>query len=703
MAMPRRWADDLVPLFLPDVIGAKRICGRAPEIVQAERMIPIGKRELRSVRLPSGISFNPEEDDIFCTLVEEGERLRRGDGAWKNVPEAVRETLYPGWKAGNLGLAYDLFAQTNVIDKAGDAQEEVTLLFDEGERRRRTPHPEDPGPFFCLPLAALVTSCGRLLLAMIDELVAQKGGTVAMGHTDSAHIIATKSGGPLGVEIVDTDPKTGDGARRYQGNVHALSWGDVDEIAAAFAQLNPFDPALMPGSPLKIKTLIDENGCRIETHALVLTPMHYCLVGPEGDLIDGTASLLGMYLPPIGNPETWRREAWRHILELWQGSRINTASRPWLGYSAVSTKSLTRPAFAAKVKDVAERPFDPFLVAQAVGRKDGEKSKTAVVIAPYETDPAVWPGLPWRFYETGELVVCGKPGVDGWRWQLVTIEKMLGGFAQVHPHASLDASGMPCHGYTRGPLQRMSIRDGKKFLITKESLTWSDDPAQAFATPLPEVHAIEGTENPDESCDWNAVRAALEIVGPATVARRMGLDPRSANHWISSRSLPENPRSVAEAVVACATEAGLVLPSELALPADAICTRLPERAAIVQNFLAEAVEGLALAAGGIRALERDTGIPEKTLRYWRALGSDGSQRPIRSLNVIAAKLAKVAKVRIREAKRRIRFEKGPVGDWQAIYCWLLLLAGDPRPQPAPADTERTTKVIPLRRRRQKVA
>jgi hypothetical protein len=117
MAMPRRWADDLVPLFLPDVIGAKRICGRAPEIVQAERMIPIGKRELRSVRLPSGISFNPEEDDIFCTLVEEGERLRRGDGAWKNVPEAVRETLYPGWKAGNLGLAYGLFAQTNVIDK----------------------------------------------------------------------------------------------------------------------------------------------------------------------------------------------------------------------------------------------------------------------------------------------------------------------------------------------------------------------------------------------------------------------------------------------------------------------------------------------------------------------------------------------------------------------------------------------------------
>jgi hypothetical protein len=63
-------------------------------------------------------------------LVEEGERLLRGDGKWAAVPKPVREILYPGWKAGNNGLAFGSFAQTNIIDKAGNAREEVTELFD---------------------------------------------------------------------------------------------------------------------------------------------------------------------------------------------------------------------------------------------------------------------------------------------------------------------------------------------------------------------------------------------------------------------------------------------------------------------------------------------------------------------------------------------------------------------------------------------
>ena len=51
-------------------------------------------------------------------------------------------------------------------------------------------HPEDPGPFACPPLAALVTAGGRLLLAMVHRLVADRGGIVAACDTDGAHIVA---------------------------------------------------------------------------------------------------------------------------------------------------------------------------------------------------------------------------------------------------------------------------------------------------------------------------------------------------------------------------------------------------------------------------------------------------------------------------------------------------------------------------------
>jgi hypothetical protein len=116
-------------------------------------------------------------------LVEEGERLRRGDGRWSKVPGPTREALYTAWKAGNNGLAF--MAQTNEADLEGKRREEVSLLFDGGSIRAKFLHPADPGPFACLPLAGLVTSGARLLQACVHRAVKDRGGgLVAAGDTD---------------------------------------------------------------------------------------------------------------------------------------------------------------------------------------------------------------------------------------------------------------------------------------------------------------------------------------------------------------------------------------------------------------------------------------------------------------------------------------------------------------------------------------
>jgi hypothetical protein len=685
MGMVHHYSDrDLVPLWLPDVIAAKLLSGSAPDIVHAERIVPGGdRRRLRKVRLPSGAWLHPNARDVFLTLIEEGERLRRGDGHWRKVLGPTRQALYGAWKAGNNGLAFGLLAQTNEVDLPGELREEVTLLFDGGSIRAPLLHPSDPGAFACVPLAGLVTSCARLLQACVHRAVNDRGGLVAMGDTDSSHIVSTETGGRIPVETVFSDPNTG-GARTRTDYIHALSEREVEEIAALFEPLNPFDKRLMPGSPLKIKSR--------NVEALIIADKCYCLLGADGILADGKASILGMYMPPV---ENWITEAWRYIIDLWRraspravapqgGSQTafkqpRSCERPWLDRPAVRTMPASASAVWGRVKSVAPRPFDLFLAARAVGRKSTEPNKKiAVVLAPFETDPEKWCALPWVFEASGELVPFKEPDAEGWRWELVTIADVLQEYVNRHPDDVLDAEGSPCRWYARGPLRRRSVRRGRKWVLTKESLTWSDDPALAFWTQPPEAFRADGGADPGISrVKWETIRAAIAVVGPTQVTTRMGLTSRSASYWAAGKS-PSDPDKVAQAVVAVATKAGFLLPDDNGLSSEAICAELPWRGAAAQFFVSAMVALIADRLGGLRELARTMAIDEKTARRWLAL-CQGELRPVGKINAIVAKLGKLARREIGTARRRMALDHGPAGERQAIVAYLSVLDGAEKP------------------------
>jgi hypothetical protein len=521
MGMVHHYSNgDLVPLWLPDVIAAKLPSGRAPEIVRAERIVPGGdRRHLRKVRLPSGAWLDPNARDIFLTLVEEGERLLRGDGDghWSKVPRPTREVLYDAWKAGNNGLAFGLLAQTNEADLPGKLREEVTLFFDGRSIRARLLHPSDPGPFACVPLAGLITSCARLLQACVHRAVKERGSPVAAGDTDSSHIFATETGGQIPVETIFSDPNTGRACKRID-HVHALSGQEVEDVAALFEPLNPFDKELMPGSPLKIKSR--------NVQALFIAEKCYCLLDANGVLADGKASILGMYLSPVDN---FIAEAWHYIIDLWRGARPSDAcrERPWLDCPAVRAMPASTPAFWERSKSVAPRPFDLFLVAQVMGRKPSEMDKLAIVLAPFEPGPERWAALPWIFEASGEPVPFGTPDAEGWRWQLGIIGDILQEYVKRHPDDFLDPEGSPCRWYTRGPLQRRSVRRGHKWVLTKEGLAWSDDPALAFWTQQPEAFRADGMRGAAPSDNWEAVRTALRSLVPLPSPRGWGSPPEA--------------------------------------------------------------------------------------------------------------------------------------------------------------------------------
>jgi hypothetical protein len=101
---------------------------------------------------------------------------------------------------------------------------------------------ENQGPWFFAPLASLITSAGRLLLAMTEACAEKKKGTYLFCDTDSLAIVSSKKGGKLAIP--------------GREGVRILSWAEVQEIVDQFASLNPYDPAAFKGS---ILNLVDAN------------------------------------------------------------------------------------------------------------------------------------------------------------------------------------------------------------------------------------------------------------------------------------------------------------------------------------------------------------------------------------------------------------------------------------------------------------
>ena len=85
------------------------------------------------------------------------------------------------------------------------------------------------------------------MLAMLESSIAEKGGTYAMADTNAMAIVATEAGG-----LIDCP---GGPFRLEDGReaIKALSAVEVQEIRDRFAALNPYAPAVCPGSILDVE------------------------------------------------------------------------------------------------------------------------------------------------------------------------------------------------------------------------------------------------------------------------------------------------------------------------------------------------------------------------------------------------------------------------------------------------------------------
>lgn len=155
-----------------------------PKIEQAIKIVPHGRQAgLKPINLRGLIRVDPNNDDFFKRIIEQ-RKANESDTGLKHALKII----------ANSG-AYGLFVQ---LDEHS-LRKRVKLNVHSGEHHHRQPthEIEAPGPWYFPPLASLITSGGRLLLAMAERCVSDASGTWLFCDTDSIAVVASKRAGQL--------------------------------------------------------------------------------------------------------------------------------------------------------------------------------------------------------------------------------------------------------------------------------------------------------------------------------------------------------------------------------------------------------------------------------------------------------------------------------------------------------------------------
>ena len=337
---------------LPDVAASVLLTRRAPKIVDAFRLVPIGELSgLRPVRLSGEVWVNPRTQDLFRTVIEQRKSIAK-----KKRSREDADRLDKALKVLANATSYGIYAEMN----RQETEERVKVQcrgIDPEPYECSVIHPEKAGEFCFPPMASLITGAARLMLALLEHTVSELGGTYAMEDTDSMAIVATKQGGIIpckGGTLLSNNGLEG---------IKTLTWKQVREIVAKFEALNPYDRKVIPGSVLKIEedNFDPKTGKQRELWCVAISAKRYTLFLRRGNgepvlLREGINNKkdrwsrhgLGHLLNPT-DPEAsdrnWTASVWDVIVRKSLGLKVKElkfAHLPAIGRTTVSSPSLMK-------------------------------------------------------------------------------------------------------------------------------------------------------------------------------------------------------------------------------------------------------------------------------------------------------------------------------------------------------------------------
>jgi len=544
--------EDALWYSIPDVVASILAAGRMPEILDVFLIEPCGVLfELAPTRLRGIVEVDPERDDFFRVIVEE--RLRLSSRA--DLADLESKRLERALKILASATCYGIYAQ---MDRQGeDEKAEVTCHgIDPDPYPCSVAHPEFPGEFCFPPVASLITGGARLMLALLEQCVSELHGTYVMEDTDSMAVVATEHGGLV--------PCPGGPFEMADGHVavRALSWKEVDQIAARFAKLCPY--ADKSRSILKIErdNYGPETGKQRQVYCLAIASKRYALFlrdesgnpvllqkginNHEDRWSEHGLGHLRNPLNPEGEDRGWIPQAWISIIRRTLGlpaQPLGFGHLPAIGRVPITSPTAMRSlAKLNRGKKYQNRikPFDFLLschVKQFGYPPDVDPEKFHLV-APYILDPDCWVDLPWIDQHSGTQYEITTEGFHGSRGvaRVKTYGEVLRQYEFHLGGKSADVKGKPSGKQTFGLLRRRHVQVERIIYIGKESNRVEEIEAGV-------IHSPESvyTEYPDPHREeWQT--KILPVLKKIPVAALMGLSGRSRSMLLRTLAGRSRPR-----------------------------------------------------------------------------------------------------------------------------------------------------------------
>jgi hypothetical protein len=428
----------------PDIIASILLTGKVPHIEKAIRVVAHSKQAgLGSASLRGMVRVDAKKHSFFKHVIEQ------------RAAHESNPALHHWLKILANSGSYGLFVELNPND--ADAAE-LHVYSGEDSFPTHSDVVEEPGKWFAPQIGSLITSGGRLLLAMLEKCITAAGGTYLFCDTDSAAIVSTETRQQIAMP---------NGAQP----ITALSWVEVQRIVDRFESPNPYDQKRVPGSILKVHKLNwDKNKQRRQLYGYSIAAKRYALftrTHNDIEIVEPKAHGLGYFYPPKDSPEGWNHETPLWIFEAWdwimRGVLGLKRTKPkWFDLPVMMKLTLSTPHHALRnlAKGPLTRPNNFMMIPQVcrIGCPQDVDPDKFTLITQFSSERDQWMRAKCvNIHDPESPVYELTDDYDGRRALAKNFFMLLDTYQNHREAKSLAPDGKPCEFDTRGLLQRAHV------------------------------------------------------------------------------------------------------------------------------------------------------------------------------------------------------------------------------------------------------
>lgn len=360
--------------FLPDVLASKLLSGKSPKVKSAVRFIPEGTQEGLTETEVYGVHVNPKKDNLIKVLVERRQEIKNEmkkaskDSHEYDVLDAQQRAL----KILNNSTTYGIYIEMHPKDK-----EQINIFSKDDFETEGTF--ESTGTFFNPIIGANITAGARLLIAIAERFVMDKGEVHAYMDTDSIFVPP------------------------YLAN----------ELSHLFDSLNPYD---FDKAILEIEEGMEDiwfYGISSKRYCLFHNDKNKITI-PEGKKLfyklHGLGHITNPFSRELKKRDQWHKILWEDILRVhFHPESLPDVLEKYENYAVISNLTVSTGTILKRFSKMNEgkefdeqiKPFNFMLVGNGTTINNGEIIKP---VAPFNKNPQVAIEKEFIDYSTGDIL-----------------------------------------------------------------------------------------------------------------------------------------------------------------------------------------------------------------------------------------------------------------------------------------------------------